>query len=85
MVLKDEPCRRRLVAKSCPDSFVTPWIVAHQSLLSMGFSTGVGCHFLLQGIFPTQQLNPGLLLCGQTLYRLSHQGSPFKVKTTHQR
>ena len=28
---------------------------------SLGKSTGVGCHFLLQGIFPTQGLNPGLL------------------------
>ena len=32
------------------------------------------CHFLLQGIFPTQELNLGLLHCRQTLYRLSHQG-----------
>ena len=40
-----------------------------------GKSTGVGCHFLLQGIFPTQGSNPGLLHCRQTLYRLSHQGS----------
>ena len=36
----------------------------------------MGCHFLLQGIFPTQGLNPGLLHYRQTLYRLSHQGSP---------
>ena len=28
---------------------------------------GVGCHFLLQGIFPTQGSNPGLLHCRQTL------------------
>ena len=41
-----------------------------------GNSTGVGCHFLFQGIFPTQGLNPGLPHCRQTLYRLSHQGSP---------
>ena len=34
------------------------------------------CHFLLQGIFPTQESNLGLLHCRQTLYRLSHQGSP---------
>ena len=34
------------------------------------------CHFLLQGIFPTQGWNPGLLHCRQTLYRLSHRGSP---------
>ena len=31
------------------------------------------CHFLLQGIFPTQESNPGLLHCRQTLYRLSTQ------------
>ena len=44
--------------------FVTPWTVAHQAPLSMGFSrknTGVGCHFLLQGIFLTQGLNLHLL------------------------
>ena len=38
-------------------------------------NTGVGCHFLLQEIFPTQWLNLGLLHCRQTLYCLSHQGS----------
>ena len=37
----------------------------------------MGCHILLQGIFPTQGLNLGLPHCGQTLYRLSHQGSPL--------
>ena len=42
---------------------------------SPGKSTGVGCHFLLQGIFLTQRSNPGLLHCRQTLYHLSHQGS----------
>ena len=41
-----------------------------------GKNTGVGCHALLQGIFPTQGSNPGLQHCGQTLYHLSHQGSP---------
>ena len=43
---------------------------------SPGKNTGVGCHALLQGIFPTQGSNPGLLHCRQILYRLSHQGSP---------
>jgi len=33
----------------------------------------VDCHFLLQGIFPTQGSNPDLPHCRQTLYRLSHQ------------
>ena len=37
----------------------------------------MGCHLLLQGIFPTQGLNLGLLWllqCRQILYHLSHQG-----------
>ena len=38
-------------------------------------NTGVGSHALLQGIFPTQRLNLGLLHCRQILYHLSHQGS----------
>ena len=33
---------------------------------------------LLQGIFPTQVLNPCLQHCRQILYRLSHQGSLIK-------
>ena len=37
-----------------------------------GKDTGVGCHFLLQGIFPIQGLNPDLLHCKQILYQLSH-------------
>ena len=59
--------------------FVIPWRVACTKLLHpwdfQGKSTGVGCHFLLQGIFPTQGSNPGLSHCRQMLYRLSHQGS----------
>jgi len=39
-------------------------------------NTGMGCHALLQGIFPTQGLNPSLLHCRQMLYCLSHQGGP---------
>ena len=57
--------------------FATPWTVAYQAPLSTDFpsnSTGVDCHFLLQGLFPTQGLNPHLPHCRQTLYRLSHQG-----------
>ena len=42
---------------------------------SPGKNTGVGCHALLQGIFPTQGSNPGLPHCRQILYHLSHQGS----------
>ena len=36
-----------------------------------GKNTGVGCHFFLQGIFPTQGLNPGLPHCRWILYHLS--------------
>ena len=53
----------RLVAQLCP-TLVTPQTVAYQGPLSMGFSrqkTGVGFHFLLQGIFLTQQLNLSLV------------------------
>ena len=39
-------------------------------------NTGVGCHFLLQGLFPTQGSNPGLPHCRQILYQLSHNRSP---------
>ena len=43
---------------------------------SPGNSTEVGCHALLQGVFPTWRLNPGLSHCKWILYCLSHQGSP---------
>ena len=42
---------------------------------SPGKNTGVGCHALLQGIFPTQGSNPCLPHCRWILYCLSHQGS----------
>ena len=44
---------------------------------SPGKNTGVGCHALLQGIFPSQGSNPGILHCRKILYHLSHQGSPY--------
>ena len=42
-----------------------------------GKDTGVGGHFLLQGIFPTQGSNLDLLHCRQILYHLSYEGSPL--------
>ena len=45
-----------------------------------GKSAGVGCHFLLQRIFPTQRPNPGLPHCRETFYCLSHQASLQNVK-----
>ena len=44
---------------------------------SPGQNSGVGCHSLLQRIFPTQGSNPGLPHCRQILDHLSHQGSPI--------
>ena len=55
-----------LVAKSCP-TLVTPWTIAHQVPLSIGFPSkniGVDCHFLLKGILI---LNHFRLLWGQKL------------------
>ena len=68
-----------LVAQSCPtlcdpvdcSSFV------HGD--SPGKNTGVGCHALLQEIFPAQGRNPGLPHCRWILYCLSHQGGPFAI------
>ena len=58
--------------------FSTTWTIAYQASLSMGFpgkNTGVGFHFLLQGILPTQGTNLGLLHCRETLYHMNQQGS----------
>ena len=75
-----------LVAKLCltllwphglyPTRLFCPWDFP-------GKNTGVGCQALLQGIFPTQGLNPGLPHCRWSLYRLSQQGSPpfFKLNS----
>ena len=43
---------------------------------SQGKNTRVGCHALLQGIFPPQGSNPILQHCRQILYLLSHRGCP---------
>ena len=50
-------------------SSISPWT-------SPGKNTGVGCHFLLQGIVLSQGSNSGLLHCRQILYHLSHEGTP---------
>ena len=46
---------------------------------SPGKNTGVGCHALLQGIFPIQGSNQGLLHGRQIPYQLSYQGSPSTI------
>ena len=55
-------------------------IVAHQA--PPGKNARVGCHPPL-GDIPTQGSNPGLPQCKQTLYPLSHQGSPPHVLLFH--
>ena len=50
---------------------------------SPGQNTGVGIPSLLQGIFPTQGSNPGLLHCRQILYQLSYRGSPHESMKRH--
>ena len=64
--------------------FATTWTIDCQTSLSMGFSRQEywsGCHFLLQGLFPTQRLNPHLLCLlhwqGGSLCHQVHLGSPL--------
>ena len=57
-----------------PTSLLHPWDFP-------GKNTGVGCQFLLQEVFPTQGLNPGLPHCRQTLYHLSHHFTLVYSKT----
>ena len=52
-----------------PHGLYSPWN-------SPGQNTGVGSLSLLQGISPTQGLNPGFPHCRRILYQLSHKGSP---------
>ena len=60
---------RLVVSTLQPHRLYNPWN-------SLGQNTGVGSLSLLQGIFPTQGSNPGLPLCREILYQLSHKGSP---------
>ena len=65
-----------LLTQSCP-TISNPRDVPARLLCpwdSPGKNTGVGCHVLLQGIFPTQGSNPGLPHNRQILNRLNHQG-----------
>ena len=67
--------------------FTTSWTVGCRRLLSPwhspGKNTGVGFHFLLQGIFPTQGSNPFLLRWQMDSVPLSHQGSFSHLDNTY--
>ena len=59
--------------------FVTSWNVAHPAPLSMEFSRQEYCSglpFLSPGYLPKPGIKCSLLHCGQTIYCLSHKGSP---------
>ena len=69
-----------LVTQSCPTlcdpmNCSLPGSSIHGD--SPGKNSWLSCHALLQGIFPTQGLNPGLPRCSWILDHLSHQGSPW--------
>ena len=70
-IITDVLIRRNVETR--PHGLYSPWN-------SPGHNIGVGSLSLLQGIFPTQGSNPGLLHCRQILYQLSHKGSPTEVK-----
>ena len=71
-----------LVTQSCPTlcdptDCSLPGSSVHGDSPGQNMATpGMGCHALLQGIFPTQGSNPDLPHCRGILYCLSHQGSP---------
>ena len=72
---------------SCVQLFVTPQMQPTSVLClwnSPGKNIGMGCHFLLQGIFLTQGLNLGLLHWQADSLQLSHLGSPLRMLRTEE-
>ena len=61
---------------SCDPQFVIPWTVILCPLDFPGNNTGVGCHFCVQQIFPTQGWSPHLLHWQVESLPPSHLGSP---------
>ena len=62
-------------SRSVMSNSLQPHATPYSPWNSPGQNTGEGSLSLLQGIFPTQRLNPGLLHCRQVLYQLNHKGS----------
>ena len=80
-LLNHPPKGSGLVAKSCP-TLATPWTVACQAPLSMGFSTQEywnGLPFPSPGDLHDPGSKLGLLHCRQILFCLSYQGSPMNT------
>ena len=80
------PTRRKVFVFVCThsvmsNSFMGPWTITRQAPLSMRFpskNAEPNCHSLLQGIFPTQRLNPHLLHWQVDSLPLSHLRNPFQ-------
>ena len=73
-----------VVVQSLSDSFTTPWTVTHQAPLSMEFPRQEywnDCHFLLQGIFPTQGSKSRLLNWQVDSLSQNHLGSPIVLSS----
>ena len=75
-----------LVTNLCPSNSRDPMGYSLPTRLfcpceSSDKNTGVGCHFLLQGIWLIQKLNLGLLHCRQVPYWLSYKGRPLRGKS----
>ena len=69
---------------SCVDSLQRHGLQPTRLLCPWNFpgkNTEVGCHFLLQGIFPTQGQNPGLLHCRQMLLPSEPPGKYGRITT----
>ena len=82
---KCSPVQGSVIAQSCqtlcdPMDCSPPGSSVHGDFL--GKNTGVGCHSLLQRIFLTQRLSPGLRHSRQILYHLRHQGGQRRVQLT---
>ena len=67
-IIRDSESRSVMSDSLRPHGLFSPWN-------SPGQNTGLGSLSLLQGIFPTQGLNPGLLYCRWILYQQNHKGS----------
>ena len=64
-----KPCLTLAILWTMTARLLCPWDCP-------GKNTGVGHHFLLQGIFLTQELNPRLLHCRQMIYQLNYEVTP---------
>ena len=75
-----ESCGCGLVTKVCL-TLATPWTVAFQVLLSMGFPRQeYQSELPSPGDPPNPGIEPGSMNCRQIINHLSHQGSPLRIE-----